>query len=174
MTKRLKLINRIGEFKLFEYKPTLMHMFGKLYPESITVRRIIRFALALKCGYEIYYLTDKDETVAYCTVQSGKSKRFDYSTEKDIIIGPYVVVEEYRGQSIASKLIEEVLKIRKGTYNYAFAYIKKENIASIKTCEKVGFTYYSDAVVTPFICNVKKNEDSDCNYIIMKDEEKSV
>ena len=173
MIKRLELLSEFDGFKLFKYKPTLLHMFGGLYPEPVTIRRIIRFGLALKCGYEIFYLVDKDKTVAYCTVQSGRSKRFDYSNERDIIIGPYVVIEEYRGQSIASKLIKEVLKIKKGTYNYAFAYIKKENVASIKTCEKVGFEYYSDAVVTPLICNVQKSENNSCKHIIMKYEGKN-
>ena len=174
MTKKLELLSEIGEYKLFKYKPTLLHMFSKLYPEPITLRRVLRFGMALKCGYEIFYLVDKDKTVAYCTVQSGKSKRFDYSSEKDIIIGPYVVVEKYRGQNIASTLVDKLLKIKKGTYNYAYAYIKKENIASIKTCEKVGFEYYSNAVVTSLICNVKKSNDSNCKHIIMRYEEKDI
>lgn len=171
MNGRMKPMGKMEEFEIFKFTPGVFSLFGEFYPEPISLRRIIRFAMALKCGYEIYYLVDGKKTVAYCTVQSGRSKRFDYSDEKDIIIGPYVVVEDYRGRAIASRLIKEILAMRKGTYKGAFAYIKKENIASIKTCEKIGFKYFSDALVTRIICNVRKTEKKDSSYLIMKYEE---
>ncbi len=173
MKQRILSVGRVDKFELIRFTPGILDLFGKYYPEKISLRRIIRFGMALKCGYEIYYLTDGDKTCAYCTVQSGKSKRFDYSDEKDIIIGPYAVVESYRGNGVASRLVEKVLEIKKGTYKSAFAYIKKENIASIRTCEKVGFRYYSDAVITGLVRNVRKTNKTDSSYLIMKDEGKN-
>ena len=156
------------DYEIFKYSPSLFHLFGKYYPEKITLRRIIRFLLALPDGYGIYSLVKEGKALGYCTIQNGKSPRFDYTSEKDIVVGPYVIMPEYQGNGLAAKLIYRVLLTNKGKYEYAYAYIKKDNIASIKTCEKLGFSFYKNAHVTSIKADVKSTDDADASHIIMR------
>lgn len=162
------IIEDYEQYEIFKYSPSIFHLFGKYYPERITLRRIIRFILALPDGYEIYSLVKDDKALGYCTIQRGKSPRFDYTTEKDIVVGPYVIMPEYQGYGLATKLIRRVLLINKGKYQYAYAYIKKDNIASIKTCEKLGFSFYKYAHVTRIKADVKATDDTEASHIIMR------
>lgn len=157
-----------GEKRILQFTPTLFSLFGKLYPEKITIRRIIRFLFALPDGYKIYYLTKENKTIAYCVVQSGKSKRFNFVNNEDIIIGPILVLNEFRGKGVATELIKSVLALENNNYNQAYCYIKKENQASINTFKKVGFIYYSDAILSPVLCNVKISNSEKSKHLIMK------
>lgn len=165
---RLTEISGFEDYQILKYTPKWYALFGKYYPEKITLRRIIRFLLAMPCGYETYFLIKDNVVEGYCTVQSGKSSRFDYTSENDIIIGPYYILPQYQGKSLATKLIDLILRYKNGSYKYAFAYIKTDNIPSIKTCEKLGFSYYSGAHVTKFKADVRKTDDINAHYIIMR------
>lgn len=168
MTSKLIKIEEYNEYSIYEYTPSLFHLFGRFYPERINARRIIRFILALKDGYKIYSLVKDDKAVAYCTIQSGKSPRFDYTTENDIVVGPYVVMPEYQGAGLAAKLIKRILLYKAGQYEYAYAYITDSNIASIKTCEKLGFSFYKNAYVTAIKADVKATDDENTGHVIMR------
>lgn len=174
MGKNLIKLEDYDSFEIFKYTPSLFHLFGKYYPEKITLRRIIRFILALPDGYEIYSLVKENKAWGYCTIQNGKSPRFNYTSENDIVVGPYVIMPEYQGHGLAAKLIHRVLLANKGNYDYAYAYIKKDNIASIKTCEKLGFAFYKNAHVTSIKADVKVTEDKNADHIIMRVNEGNV
>ncbi len=165
---RIEKIASLDTYSVYRYIPSLINLFGKYYPEKITIRRIIRFVLALPSGYEIFSLVDNEKALGYCTIQSGKSKRYDYTNDNDISVGPYVIMPEYQGQGLAAELIKVVLDYKKDDYIYAYAYIKNDNYASIKTCEKNGFNFYSYARVTSLKADVKISEDPTADYIIMR------
>jgi RimJ/RimL family protein N-acetyltransferase len=155
-------------YKIIRHTPSVFNLFGEYYPEKITIRRIIRFLLALPDGYEIFSLVKDGVAVGYCTVQNGKSPRFDYTLPEDIVVGPYVIMPKYQGKGLAAKLIEAVLQSKNTSYRSAYAYIKKDNIASIKTCENVGFKFYSFAEVTRFKADVKKTNDTKAHYVVYR------
>lgn len=166
--ERIKEVKKVGKYRIVRFKPWLFNLFGPYYPERITMRRIIRFSLALLHGYKIYSLINTNEVIGYCTIQSGKSSRFNYTKERDIVVGPYVIMPEYQGHGLAAKLIELVLKNGDCHFEYAYAYIKKENIASIRTCEKVGFQYYGNAIVTTIKADVKLVKEKNAAYSIYR------
>lgn len=166
--RELQLIEEIDGYEIYKYKPSFFHLFGDYYPERISVRRIIRFLLALPDGYEIYSMVKNGNALGYCTIQNGKSPRFDYTSQDDIVVGPYVIMPEFQGKGLAAKLISIVLQQKKNSYNAAYAYIKKDNIASIKTCEKVGFRFYSYAEVTRIKADVKKTSDQEASHVIYR------
>ena len=168
MAGELRKIEDFEVYSIFEYTPNLLHLFGKYYPERINLRRIIRFTLALKDGYKIYSLVKDNKALAYCTIQSGKSSRFDYTTENDIVVRPYVVMPDFQGDGLAAKLIKRILVYKAGQYRYAYAYITDTNIASIKTCERLGFRFYKNAYVTAFKADVKATDDDKTGHVIMR------
>lgn len=166
--RRIKELEGFENYRIVKFRPSLLNLFGPYYPEKITMRRIIRFFLALPYGYRIYSLISENTTIGYCTVQSGKSPRFEYTGKMDIVIGPYVIMPEYQGHGLAAKLIEIILKNEISDFKYAYAYIKKDNIASIRTCEKIGFQYYGDAIVTAIKADVKVSKNKKAPYSIYR------
>ena len=165
--KYLKL-EEFNNYSIYKFTPDIFNLFGKYYPEKVNLRRIIRFILALNDGYEIYSLVKNNEAIAYCTIQNGKCRRFDYTTENDIVVGPYVVMPNYRGSGLAKELISRVLKYKRTGYNFAYAYITEGNMASIRTCESLGFKYYKNAYVTKIKADVIATDDKNSGHIIMR------
>lgn len=155
-------------FEVYKYTPDIFNLFGPYYPEKITIRRIIRFLMAFPDGYEIFSLVEKDETLGYCVIQSGKCPRFDYSTENDIIVGPYMIMPKHQGKGLAGKLIAHILKMKCGSYRNAFAYIKRDNLASIRTCEKIGFRFFGNVEVTKVKADVKLSEKDATKHVLYR------
>lgn len=168
MNKEMKQLENLGEYEVYRYRPSLFHLFGKYYPEEITMRRFIRLVLAFTDGYEIYYLVQNRTTVAYCMIQNGKSNRYDFATEDDLVVGPILVMPEFRGLGAGTQLIKKVLDLNVNKFKYAYAYIKRDNIASIRTFEKAGFAYYKNAFVTKIKADVKQTEDKNTGYLIVR------
>ena len=107
--------------------------------EKIHLVRRFRFLFEYlrKGSYKVYYLSKNEEIVGYCVTVLGGG-RLTISTEKDIVLGPYYVDPIYRSLGYAKVLVQMVLKYCSFDYEYAFDWIHKSNIASIKTSEACG------------------------------------
>lgn len=136
-----------GGFSYYKYKPKIFKPFY-INLEPISFRRRIRFFLAYFSGYEVYYMAKGAEYIGYCVIQSGRDKRYSFAGSNDIIVGPYFIREDFRGRKLSVTLLDVVLKRLAMEFNYAYDYIQKTNIPSIKASCRVGFEYMSDATVT--------------------------
>ena len=86
--------------------------------------------------------------------------RFDIK-EENTTIG-ITLDKNFRGKKLAPKLLTEASKIYfKDFTNPILAYIKKENIASVKSFEKAGFAYYKEEKVNNIDSYVYKLEQHD-------------
>lgn len=84
--------------------------------------------------------------------------RFDLKEDK-LIIG-ITIDNRYRGQRLSSKLLTKACILASQQTDFPIvAYIKKENIASIKSFEKAGFVYQS---------NLKINNIESYEYVFKK------
>ena len=98
-------------YKLFLFNPTMF----KLFPKSGNMHKMdfkqrVRFFLLLMHGYRVYVLGDKEDNVVACAVfANGKTYRYPFASENDLICGPYYVMPEYRRKGIATKLLKLVL-----------------------------------------------------------------
>jgi RimJ/RimL family protein N-acetyltransferase len=128
------------EFKLYEYKPRILCL-KKYKLQKISALTWLRYVLDFlrKGSYFIYYLEYKNQIIGECMIKPGGG-RFTFSRETDIIIGgPYYIVPEQRGKGFSEILIRMSLDNCKYKWNFAYDYIKKENLASIRVTEKCGF-----------------------------------
>ena len=66
-------------------------------------------------------------------------------------MGPYYVVPEKRGEGLAAKLVDICLKTDPPKTGKAWEFIQHNNIASIKTAEKVGFEYNSECRYSKYL-----------------------
>lgn len=163
----MKKVFEQDSYHIYNYKPTI---FKPLYNslEKITIRRKIRLMIALYYGYSVYYLKKDNNYIGYCLVQSGKDHRYTFSSSDDIIVGPYFISENYRGRKYSAKLLNYILKDSQEDYKFAYDYINKKNIPSIKVTESVGFKLFSEAVVSKYRRAIILTNKDKGNYLIYK------
>lgn len=163
----MKKIYEEENFSLYEFKPSILKPF-KINLEPLTLRRRIRFIKAYFTGFKVYYLKQNGNYIGYCLVQNGKDNRYKFSTSKDIIVGPYFISKNYRGKRLSVKLLDIVLHKIRLEYRFAYDYIQKENIPSIRASEAVGFEYYSDANVSRFLRRIILCEEPEGEYVVLR------
>ena len=161
---RLRLIEKCSDYGLFEYKPTLRCLL--LIPfEQLTYVRKVRLALeVIRGGYYVYYLSKKEGFVGYCVVTPG-GRRLKKSSKNDIVLGPYFIAPVYRGKGFAKELIKLTLEHCVYDYRYAYDWIHKNNVGSIRATETCGFEECGRLnVVGPFRCLIESNEGDNIIY----------
>ncbi|MFC7319289.1 GNAT family N-acetyltransferase [Halobacillus campisalis] len=163
----MKLLTEKEGLSFYLYKPTILKPFFKQL-EPITLKRRIRLLLAYFTGYTVYYIGENNNLIGYCLVQNGKDNRYKFASEKDVIVGPYFIHEEYRGRKLSKILLEFILKQPELTFRYAYDYIHKDNIPSIKATEAVGFHYLSHAHISKFLRTIKLCEKGEGDYVVYK------
>lgn len=137
--KPMRCVYKKDDVELKEYIPTL---FSPLHPrfEPMRLVRRIRFLgeYIRKEKYLVYYLYISGEPVGYCVVTPG-GRRLKCSTSSDVVIGPYYVDPAKRGKRYGELLIALTLAHCRYPYQYAYDWIEKENIPSIRASERCGF-----------------------------------
>ena len=132
-----------GDYSLYEYTPTMLKPLAINYEPMSVVRRV-RFALEYIRGkYKVYYLTVKNRVVGHCVVTPG-GRRLKCSEKKDIVIGPYYIADDERGNGYSKTLLNLTLKNCSYDYEYAYDWIEKTNAASIRTTEACGFSKFGE------------------------------
>lgn len=136
---KMRKVVEDGEYVLWEYTPTLFKpLFGNMDQPSFTRR--VRFMLEylMKGSYKVYYLEVNGTLVGYNVFAPG-GRRLKCATRKDLVSGPSYVLPEHRGNGYIGILKRMVFKNCCNGYDYVYAWISKENIASINAYSKVGY-----------------------------------
>jgi RimJ/RimL family protein N-acetyltransferase len=90
-------------------------------------------------------LTDKTALYYICEMNNNPIGLIRFDIEDDRVITGIVIDKKFRGKKLASEfLLKGCETISKLTNNPIVAFIKKENIPSIRSFEKAGFIYSSD------------------------------
>lgn len=170
--KHLKLIidrskNICRGYRIYEFSPSLLRMFYKNY-EKLTLQRWVRFFFELLKGYKVYYLEVNGFIVAYSVISRGGG-RYSFADVDDIVVGPYFVLEAYRGNRYSEVLVAELLHYNSIEYKNAYDWVRKTNIPSLKCSDKVGLKVVGSAnIIGPFrkivLCDHMNGE-----YLILKE-----
>ena len=142
-TDKMRIINECldEKYKLFLFIPSFIRLFprsGNMH--KMDIKQKLRFLTLLIHGYKVYVLSDlENNTIGCVTVANGKTYRYPFADENDLIIGPYFVLPEYRRQGIATRMIKCVIERYETNYNSLFAHIWHENQASVECMKKLGF-----------------------------------
>lgn len=138
---KITFVDASNDYRLYVYTPSLFHPVHINFERMPIKLRLRYLRNYLRTGkYVIYYLKFKDELVGMCAVTPGGSGLKIRCTDKeDIILGPYFIVREKRGNGYSKALIKMVLKNYPSNYKYAYDIIAKENRASLRASEACGF-----------------------------------
>ena len=146
------------DYQIEKIEPTLFKPFP-IPLEKYSFMRRIRFLIEYFYGYSLYYLKNEKEYIGFCVISKGVNKRYWFANEKDIIVGPYFIDENYRGKKLSELLIRETLKYLNGSFDKAYDYIKTDNYPSLHATEKVGFKKEFGVSISSFTRRLKKSED---------------
>ena len=149
--KRITLIRNTGDFSFYLYRPTPFRLLQHHF-EKMTFSRRVRLLLEYfaKGKYNVFYLAKDGVPVGYCVVAPG-NRRLKRSSAEDIVLGPYFVDPAFRGKGYAKILIGSVLHDAGLTYCYAYDYIKKDNLPSIKASLACGFELCGELDIEGFL-----------------------
>ena len=139
----------------------------------MSVFKRIRFLIEYFYGYSVYYLWNGFDYIGFCTVSSGKNKRYWFADKNDIIFGPYFIKKEYRGRGYSTLLIYQVLYCAGINYNNAYDYINANNIPSIRVTERLGGKKIFNVSINILTRKMKKTSNGQYGiYRISKEERK--
>ncbi len=138
-SKRMRLLWKKEDLSLYIYDPTPFRLLYRHF-ERMTVPRRVRLLLEYfaKGKYRVFYLAKDGVPVGHCVVAPG-NRRLKTSGKEDIVLGPCYVDPAFRGNGYAKLLIGAALHDGGLSYRYAYDYIKKSNIPSIKATLANGF-----------------------------------
>lgn len=137
--KRLIFCEAEGDFEYYQFRPSLIKLlYVDFEPMSIFRRLRLMYEWVKKGSYTVYYLAKNNTMVAHCVVCGGGGRRLKCTTAEDIVLGPYYVDSKERGQGYSELLIKYVLN-HYPNYRFAYDYIKKKNIPSIRATLRCGF-----------------------------------
>lgn len=142
---KLQLVYTDGNKKIYEYSPTSWKpLYKKL--DYVFLGRFLRYQYEIaKGGYLVYYLEVDGQIVAQNIIIPG-GRRMKCTTNRDVVIGgPYFTLPEMRGKGYIKYLIKNSLLNCSYDWVYAYDYIKKSNIASIRVTEGIGFQKIGEA-----------------------------
>lgn len=136
ITKKLRFI------KMFDYKI-----------QKFNIHQYFRYLYdKLRRAKVVYMFVDKI-AVGFCLLARGGS-RYKFASNKDLIISPIFIKEDFRGKGYGTILLEEVVnKYNKNLY----AVIDPSNISSLKIHKQKGFIHVNNlstkGVITKFYIN---------------------
>lgn len=167
MSDNFREVYSEGTLKIKLYTPSIVRLFGgKL--RRLSFRQKIRFYINLIFGYRVYHLYEKNNEIGYCVVANGGSNRYPFASKDDIIVGPYFISEEYRGRKLSIYLVRICVSELENDYIAAYDFIRKDNIASIKTTEACDIEYFSDANYTKFLRILKPVNNHNGEFLIYR------
>lgn len=121
------------------FRPSLFHVIPKNSGNLETEAGVkLRFFYRMLIGYRIYVMRREDTFLAYVMFQKGKIARYPFVKKGMLLMGPYFVNENFRGQGYAGELIDAALMDLKD-YSAVFAWIASSNHASRRALTKAGF-----------------------------------
>lgn len=128
-----------GEYVLWKYTPTLFRpLFGNMDQPSYTRRIRLLLEHLGKDSYKVYYLEVNGMLLEY-NIFTQEGRRLKCKTRNDLVSGPSYVLPEHRGDGYIGILMKMVFKYCCKGYDDVYAWISKDNVASIKAYLKVGY-----------------------------------
>jgi SAM-dependent methyltransferase len=114
----------------------------------------------------VFLLLDGGEVIHHSVVTT-KSFKYPFMGQNDFQIGMIFTQSEFRRKGLASYALEEILRRNEAPNRTIWYITQKDNLASRKLAEKLGFSEYADAARKTFFLLGR--------YIVVpkKDEEKS-
>lgn len=148
--KKLKYLMSEDGMDYYSYVPKFGKWMYKNY-DHMRFQRWVRYLLEYisEGRYVVYYMAKGDCILGYCFSAAG-GRRLKCSNKNDIVLGPYYVLPEHRGNGYSKMLIRTVAEKLHTNYEFAYDYISRDNISSLRATEACGFDKYKELNIVGF------------------------
>lgn len=170
INKNFFLFSTFSNFKMFCYKPSIRRLFyNNSFPYRNTFKQFIRFMSEYFFNrYEVIYFTDFNlNIIGLCVIHRCGHGRYSFLKENDLMIGPYIINESYRGNGYSKMFLSEMIKLIPKNFNI-YDWIAKKNIPSISTTKFLGGNAIREFNLTPILRNIKFCEENKGEYLLFK------
>lgn len=121
------------------FSPSLLHLLPKNSGNLETERGVkLRFFYRMLIGCRIYVMRKDDAFISYAMFQKGKIARYPFVGKNMLLMGPYFVSENYRGQGYAGRLLSIAFQNLRDCRT-VYAWIAANNAPSRACLKKAGF-----------------------------------
>lgn len=127
-------------FALYAFHPSLFCLVPPRIERCFSMVDYAKLVLRVLRGYTVYYLTDGERIAGYCFLKRNYLRKYSFLKDNDMLINPYYVSPEYRGQGLGGKLIEAAIADQNERWETVWAVVKEENLPSIRTLERLNFS----------------------------------
>lgn len=168
----MKFVGTYLNIDFYNYSPSLIRPYYMDYPQenhphyekhlAHKIRMVLEY---IRGGYSVYYMASDSEIVGHIVVASG-GRRLKVSTKKDIVVGPIFISPSLRGKGIGTIGISVILNELDLQYKYAYEFIAEDNIASIRTVEKNGYSFVGRAKEVGLLKNLVEADNGD--YVVYR------
>ena len=135
----LKHTDTDGICAVYVFTPSVFRLVPPRIRHSFSVIDRAKLLLRVLNGYYVYYETDADKMMGYCFLKRNYLRKYAFLQKQDVLINPYFVSPEYRGNGLGGKLIKAAISDSETSWKTVYAVVKEENMPSIRTLEKLGF-----------------------------------
>ena len=126
-----------GEAEVHLFSASLIHVIpdglNGRFPKNRLLFRAIR-------GYWLCYVIYRDELISYAFFKKNYLLKYRFMHRKDVLINTYDVSPQYRSHRLGAKMLNIALSSDRFEWRKAFAVVNKNNVPSIRTLQKIGFT----------------------------------
>ena len=149
-------LNKKGTIFLFE--SSVFGILPKKIKKDFSLVERIKLHLRALRGYCFYFLEIEDKMVAYCFLKRNYLKKYSFMDKNDLIVNPYYVSEEYRGNHFGEIILRASLDNLPANTKNVWAIVLDDNIPSIKTLERIGFNIEGYSYVFHFSHHISDNQ----------------
>lgn len=127
-------------YALYSFKSTLNCLLPKCLKGSFSIVERCFLLLRVIRGYQIYYYKDQEQVAAYCFLKRNYLRKYAFLKKNEVLINPYYVAPEYRGNGLGGDLLSAALSEIKDGKTAVWGIVLEDNLPSIKTLQKLGFS----------------------------------
>jgi len=141
MNSRLRYVKELSVpgCKLFVFRPCIFALIPKEFADTFGLLDRIRLSVRVWRGYYLYCVVREHKLVGYTFLKRNYLHKYAFMRRGDLLINPYYVSENMRGQGISTDMLRTILQDHALPRNRIWALVKSDNGPSLTVLKKLGF-----------------------------------
>lgn len=141
MSCRLRYIKELSvpDCRLYVFRPCLFSLIPREFADSFDLLDRMRLGLRVWRGYYLFCAVKEHKLVGYAFLKRNYLHKYAFMERGDLLINPYFVFEEMRGQGVSTEMLRAVLEDGVVPFKRIWAVVKSDNGPSLAVLKKLGF-----------------------------------
>lgn len=129
-----------SNYQMYAFSSSVLHLLPEKLCCCFSGKERLFLLLRAFRGYQIYYLMDGEKPVSYSFFKRNYLHKYAFLQRGEVLINPYFVFPEYRGNGLGGKLLKAAMEDGKKEWSSVWAVVLDDNEPSIRTLQRLGFS----------------------------------